>query len=58
MKNVYFNRYEDITWPPQCRIFGSTAGAGTFTAGAGTFTAGAAAPAVNMLEEALGGGGL
>ena len=46
MKNAYFNRYEDITWPQQCRIFGSTAGAGSFTAGA-------AAPAVNMLEEAL-----
>ena len=46
MKNAYLNRYEDITWPPQCRIFGSTAGAGGFTAGA-------AAPAVNMLEEAL-----
>ena len=46
MKNAYFNRYEDITWPPQCQIFGSTAGAGSFTAEA-------AAPAVNMLEEAL-----
>ena len=46
MKNTYLNRYEDITWPPQCRIFGSTAGAGGFAAGA-------ANPAVNMLEEAL-----
>ena len=31
-------------WPPQCHNFDSTAGAGGFTA---------AAPAVNMLEEAL-----
>ena len=41
-----FNRYEDTAWPPQCHNFDSTAGAGGFTAGA-------AAPAVNMLEEAL-----
>ena len=41
-----FNRYENITRPPQCRNIGSTAGAGGFTAGA-------AAPALNMLEEAL-----
>ena len=46
MKKTYFNRDEDICWPPQCHKFGSTAGAGGFTAGA-------AAPAVNMLEEAL-----
>ena len=45
-----FNRYEDTAWPPQCHNFDSTAGAGGFTAGA-------AAPAVNMLEEALVGGG-
>ena len=46
MKKTYFNRDEDICWPPQCHNFGSTAGAGGFTAGA-------AAPAVNMLEKAL-----
>ena len=46
MKKTYFNRHEDICWPPQCYNFGSTAGAGGFTAEA-------AAPAVNMLEEAL-----
>ena len=43
MKKTYFNSDEDICWPPQCHNFGSTAGA--------------AAPAVNMLEEALLGGG-
>ena len=47
MKKTYFNRVEDICWPLQYYNFGSTAGAGGFTAGA-------AAPAVNMLEEALG----
>ena len=46
MKKTLFNRYEDTVWPPQCHNFASTAGAGSFTAGA-------AAPAVNMLEEAL-----
>ena len=46
MKTTFFNRYEDSVWPPQCHNFDSTAGAGGFTAGA-------AAPAVNMLEEAL-----
>ena len=46
MKKTYFNSDEDIYWPPQCHNIGSTAGAGGFTAGA-------AAPAVNMLEEAL-----
>ena len=46
MKTTFFNRYEDTVWPPQCHNFDSTAGAGGFTAGA-------AAPAVNMLEEAL-----
>ena len=46
MKKTSFNRYKDIAWPPQCHNFDSTAGAGGFTAGA-------AAPAVNMLEEAL-----
>ena len=45
--NLPFNSYEDTAWPPQCHNFDSTAGAGGFTAGA-------AAPAVNMLEEALG----
>ena len=45
VKKTYFNRDEDICWPPQCHNFGSTAGAGGFTARA-------AAPAVNMLEEA------
>ena len=48
MKTTFFNRYEDTVWPPQCHNFDSTAGAGGFTAGA-------AAPAVNMLEEALHG---
>ena len=46
VKTTFFNRYEDTVWPPQCHNFDSTAGAGGFTAGA-------AAPAVNMLEEAL-----
>ena len=46
VKTTFFNRYEDTVWPPQCNNFDSTAGAGVFTAGA-------AAPAVNMLEEAL-----
>ena len=46
MKTTFFNSYEDTAWPPQCHNFYSTAGAGGFTAGA-------AAPAVNMLEEAL-----
>ena len=45
-ENYLFNSYEDTAWPPQCHNFDSTAGAGGFTAGA-------AAPAVNMLEEAL-----
>ena len=48
-ENYLFNSYEDTAWPPQCHNFDSTAGAGGFTAGA-------AAPAVNMLEEALAGG--
>ena len=48
MKTTFFNRYEDTVWPPQCHNFDSTAGAGGFTAGA-------AAPAVNMLKEALVG---
>ena len=47
LKTTFFNSYEDTAWPPQCHNFDSTAGAGGFTAGA-------AAPAVNMLEEALG----
>ena len=46
VKKTYFNRDEDICWPPQCHNFDSTEGAGGFTAGA-------AAPAVNMLGEAL-----
>ena len=50
-ENYLFNSYEDTAWPPQCHNFDSTAGAGGFTAGA-------AAPAVNMLEEALAIDGL
>ena len=46
VKKTFFNGYEGTAWPPQCHNFDSTAGAGGFTAGA-------AAPAVNMLEEAL-----
>ena len=46
VKTTAFNRYEDTARPPQCHNFDSTAGAGGLTAGA-------AAPAVNMLEEAL-----
>ena len=45
-ENYLFNSYEDTAWSPQCHNFDSTAGAGGFTAGT-------AAPAVNMLEEAL-----
>ena len=44
--DLFEHLYEDTVWPPQCHNFDSTAGAGGFTAGA-------AAPAVNMLEEAL-----
>ena len=46
MKNTYFNRYEDIAWPPQCYNFGSIAGVRGFKAGS-------AVPAVNMLEDAM-----
>ena len=47
VKTTVFNRYsEDTARPPQCHNFDSTAGTGGLTAGA-------AAPAVNMLEEAL-----
>ena len=41
VKNICFNRYEEITWPPQFHNVGSTAGTGT------------TAPAVNMFGEAL-----